>query len=111
MLLSAMIPSLVNLMIGGASFVRGVPGMPNVILRRLPVGRAVPAYKRGWIALVITGQIFGGAALGIIAQALLALFIIGYVMPLFGLELLGMARDVAAFNLPARVAELFGVSL
>jgi hypothetical protein len=29
--------------------------------------------------------------------------IIGLVIPLFGLELLEMARDVAAFNLPARV--------
>jgi hypothetical protein len=35
----------------------------------------------------------------------------GYVMPFFGLELLDMARDVAAFNLPARVGQLFGVSL
>jgi len=29
--------------------------------------------------------------------------IISYVMPFFGLELLGMAREVAAFNRPARV--------
>jgi hypothetical protein len=32
-------------------------------------------------------------------------------MPFFGLELLDVARDVAAFNLPARVGQLFGVSL
>jgi hypothetical protein len=32
-------------------------------------------------------------------------------MPLFGMELLDMARDGAAFNLPARVGQLFGVSL
>jgi putative oxidoreductase len=36
--------------------------------------------------------------------------IIGYMLPLFDLELLGMARDLAAFNLPARVGQLFGVS-
>ena len=29
----------------------------------------------------------------------------------FGLGVLGIARDVAAFNLPARVGHLFGVSL
>ena len=52
-----------------------------------------------------------GAALGIAAQAFLVWVIIGYVMPFFGLELLGMARDVADFNLPARVGQLFGVSL
>jgi hypothetical protein len=37
--------------------------------------------------------------------------IIGYVIPFFGLELVDMARGVADFNLPARVGELFGVSL
>jgi uncharacterized membrane protein YphA (DoxX/SURF4 family) len=37
--------------------------------------------------------------------------IIGYATPFFGLELLDMARDLAAFNLPARVGQLFGVSL
>ena len=49
--------------------------------------------------------------MGIAAQAILAVVIIGYVMPFFGLELLDMARDVAAFNLPARVGQLFGVNL
>jgi len=49
--------------------------------------------------------------LGIAAQILLIWVIIGYIMPFFGLELLDMARDVAAFNLPARVGQLFGVSL
>ena len=42
---------------------------------------------------------------------LLVWVIIGHIMPFFGVELLGMARDVAAFNLPARVGQLFGVSL
>jgi hypothetical protein len=37
--------------------------------------------------------------------------IIGYLMPWLGLGLLDMASDVAAFNLPARVWQLFGVSL
>jgi hypothetical protein len=32
-------------------------------------------------------------------------------MPWFGADLLGMAGGVAAFNLPARVGHLFGVSL
>ena len=38
----------------------------------------------------------------------LVVVIIGYVMPFFGLELLDMARDVAAFNLPARVGTSSG---
>ena len=40
----------------------------------------------------------------------LVVVIIGYVMPFFGLELFDMAREVAAFNLPARVGQLFGVT-
>jgi hypothetical protein len=32
-------------------------------------------------------------------------------MPFFRLELLDLARGMAAFNLPARVAQFFGVSL
>jgi hypothetical protein len=45
------------------------------------------------------------------ARAVLVVVIIGHVMPLFGLELLDVARDLATFNLPARVGQLFGVSL
>ena len=72
---------------------------------------ATASFDRAWIATVLTAQIATGATLGIAAQGFLVVVIIGYVMPLFGLELLDIARDVAAFNLPARVGELFGVSL
>jgi hypothetical protein len=41
-------------------------------------------------------------------QAFLVVVIIGHVMPFFGLELLDTARDVAAFDLPARVGQLLG---
>ena len=39
--------------------------------------------------------------MGIAVQVLLVLAIIGCVTPFLGLGLLDMARDVAAFNLPA----------
>ena len=48
---------------------------------------------------------------GIAALVFPVWVIVGYVMPFFGLELLGMARGLADFNLPARVGQLFGVSL
>jgi hypothetical protein len=111
LLLSTMIPSLVNLVIGGASLVRGLPGVPSLLLRKIPAQGNVPKFDRAWIATVLAAQVAAGAALGIAAQAFLVIVIIGYVMPFFGLELLDMARDVAAFNLPARVGQLFGVSL
>jgi hypothetical protein len=111
LLLTTVLPSLINLMIGGASLLRGVPGLPRVILRKLPIGKAVPNFDRTWIALVLTLQIVMGAALGVAAQVLLIVGIIGYVMPWLGLGLLDMARDVAAFNLPARIGLLFSGSL
>jgi hypothetical protein len=107
LLLSSMIPSLINLMIGGASLLRGVPGLPSLILQFMPVGKAVPTFDRAWIALVLTLQIVVGAILGVLAQALLVVGVIGYVMPWLGLGLLDLARNVAAFNLPLRIGQLF----
>jgi len=106
-----MIPSLVNLVIGGTSLVRGVPGIPALLLRFMPQRDHVVKFDRAWIATVLTAQVAAGATLGIAAQAFLVVIILGYVMPFFGLELLGMARDVAAFNLPARVGQPFGANL
>jgi hypothetical protein len=111
LLLSTMIPSLLNLVIGGTSLMRGLPRLPTLLLGFVPARGAVLRWDRHWIAAVLTTQVAAGAVLGIAAQAFLVTVIIGYVMPFFGLELLGMARDVAAFNLPARVGQLFGVDL
>jgi hypothetical protein len=111
LLLSTMIPSVANLVVGGASLVRGLPGLPSVLLRKIPARGNAPKFDRAWIATALTAQVATGAALGIAAQALLVIVIIGYVMPFFGLELLDMARTVAALNLPGQVGQLFGVSL
>lgn len=86
-------------------------GVPSLLLRSIPAQGNVPKFDRAWVATVLTAQVAVGAALGIAAQALLVIVVLGYVMPFFGLELLDMARDVAAFNLPARVGQAFGVSL
>jgi hypothetical protein len=111
LLLSTMIPSLVNLVIGGASLLRGLPGLPALLLRFIPARGSVARFDRAWIATVLTAQVAAGAALGIAAQGFLAVGIIGYAMPWLGLGLLDMARDVAAYNLPARVGQLIGGSL
>ena len=106
--LRLLIPSLTNLMIGGASFIRGVPGLPALLLRFMPAGKAVPPFDRQWLALVRTSQLFLSAFLGIAAQAFLVIVVIFHVPPWFGLdELLDTARDVAEFDLPMRVMRLF----
>lgn len=107
LLLSTMIPSLLNLMIGGASLMRGVPGLPSLLLRSIPDGKAVLPWDRHWIAAVLTGQITIGAILGIAAQAAITVGVILYVMPWLGFGLLDLAREVAAFNLSARLGRFF----
>jgi hypothetical protein len=67
----------------------------------------MPEYKRPPAAIGLTSQIFAGVALGIAAQAFLAWGLIFHVMPWIGLDLLDMARAVAAFDLPARIGQLF----
>jgi hypothetical protein len=107
LLLSTMIPSLINLAIGGMAFTRGIPGVSRLLLNWTPEGRDVPDYKRQLTAIGLTVQMFAGAFLGIAAQALLAWGFIFHLMPAIGLDLLDMARAVAAFDFPARVAKLF----
>jgi hypothetical protein len=103
LLFSTMIPSIVNLMIGGASLMRGIPGVPSLLLRKMPADRAVLTFDRAWIATVLTLQLVGGAILGIVVQFALIYAVFGYVMPWLGLELLDMARTVAAFDLPGKL--------
>jgi hypothetical protein len=107
LLLSTTIPSLLNLMIGGASLLRDIPGLPALLLLFMPAGKAVPAFDRTWLALVLTCQVFVGAFLGIAAQFVLAIGVIFYVLPWMGLELLDTARAVAEFDLPMRVLGLW----
>jgi hypothetical protein len=101
LLLSTMIPSLVNLAFGGMAVTRGIPGLPHLLLRFMPDGNAVPGFDRAWMALVLTAQIFAGVVLGISAQALLAWGLIFHGLPALGLDLLDMARAAAAFDLPS----------
>jgi hypothetical protein len=110
LLLSSMIPSLINLAIGGMAFTRGIPWLGRLLLQWIPEGKAVPEYKRQPAAIGLTIQMFAGAGLGIAAQALLAWGLIFHLMPSIGLDLLEMARAVAAFDLPARLAQLFAGS-
>jgi hypothetical protein len=107
LLLSTVIPSLLNLMIGGVSLLRGIPGLPSLLLRFMPASKAVPAFDRTWLALVLTLQVFSGFVLGFIAQLGLAIGILFYLLPWIGFELLDTARAVAEFDLPIRVLRLW----
>ena len=62
LVLSTMIPSLVNLVIGGTSLLRGLPGVPSLLLRYIPERGGVLKWNRHWIATVLAGAALGIAA-------------------------------------------------
>jgi hypothetical protein len=103
LLLSTMIPSLINLVIGGTALMRAVPGLSPALLHFLPATGGVPAYDRAWIAAVLTLQAALGAILGVAVQALVAWGLLFHAMPAAGLGLLDLARSLAALDLPMRV--------
>lgn len=110
LLLSSMIPSLINLMIGGTSLLRGIPWLSASLLSKMPPGGgddAVHRFDRFWIGLLLSFQIFIGIFLGIFVQAVLAWYLIAYFMPVVGLDLLSMARSVADADVPAKLFQLF----
>jgi hypothetical protein len=107
LLISSMIPSMLNLAIGGGAFMRGIPGLPSVVLGFLPAGKAVAPFDRAWIALVLTAQFFVGGGLGLAAQVVLSIGVIGYALPWLGFHILHVTRDLADLNLPERAWALF----
>jgi hypothetical protein len=101
LLVSTLLPSMINLMIGAASFLRGLPPVTRWLLARMPEGRAVLDYDGPWVALGLTALIYGGGAVGIILQAGIVWLMVGYVMPSVGLNILELAKDLTAADLPA----------
>ena len=97
-------------LVAGAAMLLSFAAAP-IHAQGVPPGSSDPALSMTWMSSAANPSTAAGAALGIAAQAFLVVVIIGDVMPLFGLGLLDMARGVAAFNLPARVGQLFGVGL
>ena len=82
---------------------RGIPGVPSLLLRCMPANRAVPAFDRACIATVLTLQLVGGAILGVVVQFALIYAVFWHVMPWLGLKLLDIARTVADFDLPGKI--------
>jgi hypothetical protein len=105
--LSTMIPSLLNLMIGGFSLTRGIPRLSAYLHRMMDSRGSVLELHRIQIAVLLATQTVIGVALGVTAQAVLVFVLVRYAMPAFGVGLLEVAHVVAAFDLPSRIFALF----
>ena len=77
------------------------------LLRFMPASQAVAKFDRAWIALVLTAQAFFGVIAGILVQAFLVIAVVFHIMPWLGLGLLDTLRDVAEFDLPMRIINMF----
>lgn len=106
LLLTTLIPSLINLGIGGASVVQMLPPVRAWLLKHMPADKPVRSYDRTIIALILALQAIGGILLGILAQAALFWLVIVYAMPSIGLGIFDMAEGLAALNLPARLLNI-----
>jgi len=104
LLVSGMIPSLINLTIGGFSLLRGIPIISRYLSAYLPADQAVAPQTRYWISLVLAVQVMAGACLGFAAQfILLPWWIFGYVLPGLGFGVLKFALSIELFDLPKRM--------
>ncbi len=109
LLLSTLFPSLVNLVVGGCSLVRGLPSVMPWLVSRLPQERPKgerAADQRYLVAGVLTAQWGFGILFAIAAQALLIYGILGWLMPTFGVGLLESMQWLAAQDVPQRVFAL-----
>lgn len=106
LLLSSMVPSLINLAIGGMALTRGIPWLGWLLLQWVPADRAVPLYKRQLAATGLTAQLFAGVLLGVAAEVFLLWGVIFRLMPAIGLDLLAIARAIAEYVLTGRLVTL-----
>ncbi len=92
LLLSTLIPSLINLTIGGASLFCGLPGLPRSLLAGMPADRAPKPHDRVVLAAMLALQWPLGLVFATVALAGGGWLVFGYLMPLVGWNLLDLAR-------------------
>lgn len=104
LLLSTLLPSAVNAVIGCASWLRSWPRVNAWLLQRMPERKGTMAdalvYRRLSVAGVLTAQLAVGTLLGVAALGLWIWGLLGWLMPLLGLNLLDAMRWLVGLNLP-----------
>lgn len=107
MLLSTLLPSLLNLAVGCTSWLRSWPWLMRWVLRQMPLdrqhaGRAVE--QRVAVAALLTAQWGLGGLMGLMLMASTVWLVLGSLLPGAGLGLLDLMRLLADYNVPARLA-------
>src|ERR1019366_3614517 len=109
-LFSTLIPSLCNLVIGAAAFLRGLPFVNNWILSRMPIGKAMRDSERLYVSGALAGQLVGGMLISGVLIYVLAAYVVPLGLPAFGAYVRDFSETLAAYNAPARLIMWFAGS-
>ncbi len=108
LLISTMLPSIINLVVASASLLAGVPNFYSLVLRHLPrKHKAIPLVDRIWIVPLLTAQWLVGFVLASAAQGFLFCLLLGKVLPYLGFDLLLMAQWLVSEDVPLRINQVF----
>jgi len=106
LLLTTILPSLINCTIACFAFFRALPWSTRYLLRHMPEHGAVRAPNQ--LAVILAGQWALGFVLGLGALALLLWGLVLHVLPAVGIELLAIVRAAVALNIPQQIANWLG---
>ena len=107
LMFSSMIPSFLNAGIAAMSLLRGLPRLHGRILRLLPAYGAIDNEDRFYVALALALHVALGAALTLLAFALLIDGLFPYVLPVAGDLLIGFGKFLAEANFPDQLIGRF----
>ncbi len=107
MLFSTLIPSLCNLVIGAAAFVRGLPFINNWILSRMPIGKAMRDSDRLCVASALAGHFAGGILISGVLVYLLFAHAVPFGLAVFGPYLRDFSKMLADYNAPYQIMNWF----
>ena len=106
LLLTTLLPSLINAVLGCASLLRGIPSVSRWVLRQMPERRQASdtlVYHKMPVASALTGQWALGILLGVAALGLWVWGMFFELMPLVGLNLLELMRLLERQHWPQRL--------
>lgn len=109
MLFSTLVPSIINVSLGALSLMRGFPGLHSRLARRMPLGAAVLESERMWIAPLLALQSMLAVATGMVVMLGLIWLIIGWGLPVLGLNVVSLLQALEADDYPARLFNLIGM--
>jgi len=102
LLLTTILPSLINCTIACFAFFRALPWSTRYLLKHMPEHGKVRAPNQ--LAIILAAQWAFGFVLGLGALALLLWGLVLHVLPAVGIELLAIVRSAVALNIPQQIA-------